>query len=87
MTHKELRIRRREGILRVHNLELKFKKYRARFWYYFLTPGGSIYDRCLVQIPLEDIQILEFFKTFQSQKERAILWRNHDFTNTFLADG
>lgn len=81
LSSKELRKRRREGILRVHHLEQKYEKYAGRFWYYF--SNNSLYKVRRDNLPAEDQAILMFFKQFSSQQERAILWRNQEFVKGF----
>ena len=79
MTHKEQRCRRREGVLRVHCLEIKYKKYISRYWY-FSNPAWSKWN---TELPEEDQHLLMFFNYNKTQKERAILWRNQEFVNIF----
>lgn len=83
MTHKEQRTRRREGVLRIHDLEEKYDKYSRKFWYYFSAAANTTYVIYNSKIPLEDLQLLTYFKNFRTQKERVMLWKNQDFVNMF----
>jgi len=79
MTHKEQRHKRRKGVLRVHYLEIKYRRYRKEYWYY----NNSSWSKWRANTPEEDRHILMFFDYNKTQKERAILWRNQDFVNIF----